>query len=116
MWTTWGAGGDGHTYRRFPLSSSTASAFPSFGPGRRSAKPVQRFQYGALFEAAVISSCSDPQVCAPPRSLLPIRLPPYGSRDFSIRASRGLLLSHAPDMLAVRIGQVTAEDFHLIRY
>ena len=38
-----------------PVSSHTTSAFPSFGPGRRSAKPVQRFQYGALFEAAVIS-------------------------------------------------------------
>jgi hypothetical protein len=38
-----------------PVSSSTTAAFPSFGPGRRSAKPVQRFQYGALFEAAVIS-------------------------------------------------------------
>jgi len=99
-----------------PVSSSTTSAFPSFGPGRRSAKPVQRFQYGALFEATVISLCSGPQVCSPPRSLLPIRCPPYGSRDFSIRASRGLLPSHAPDMLAVRIGQLTAEDFHLIRY
>jgi hypothetical protein len=40
---------------------------------------------------------------------------PYGSCDFSIRASRGLLPPHAPDMLAVRIGQWTAEDFHLIR-
>jgi hypothetical protein len=99
-----------------PVSSSTTSAFPSFGPGRRSAKPVQRFQYGALLEAAVISSCSGPQVCSPPRSLLPLRLTPHGSRDFSIRASRRLLPSHAPDMLAVRIGQLTAEDFHLIRY
>jgi hypothetical protein len=38
-----------------PVSSSTTSAFPPFGPGRRSAKPVQRLQYGALFEAAVIA-------------------------------------------------------------
>ena len=35
-----------------PVSSSTTSAFPSCGPGRRSAKPVQRLQYGALCEAA----------------------------------------------------------------
>ena len=84
-----------------PVSSHTTSAFPSFGPGRRSAQPVQRFQYGALFEAAVISSCSGPQVCSPPRSLLPIRPTPYGSRDFSIRASRGLFPPHAPDMLTV---------------
>src|SRR5262245_19111619 len=59
-----------------PVSSHTTAAFPSFGTGRRSAKPVQRFQYGALFEAAVIRSCSGPQVCSPPRSLLPLRLEP----------------------------------------
>jgi hypothetical protein len=84
-----------------PVSSHTTAAFPPFGPGRRSAKPVQRFQYGALFEATVISLCSGPQVCSPPRSLLPIRCPPYGSRDFSIRASHGLLPPRAPDMLTV---------------
>jgi hypothetical protein len=77
---------------------------------------VQRLQYGAFFEAAVIHSCSGPQVCSPPRSLLPIRPAPYGSRGFSVRASRGSLPPHAPDMLAVRIGQLTAEDFHPIRY
>src|SRR5262249_34333036 len=97
-----------------PVSSLRTSAFPPFGPGRRSTMSVQRLQYGALFEAVVISSCSGPQVCSPPRSLLPIRHTPYGSRDFSIRASHGLLPPHAPDMLAVRIGQLTAEDFHLI--
>ena len=56
-----------------PVSSPMTSSFPSFGPGRRSTKSVQRFQYGAHFEAAVIRSCSGPQVCSPPRSLLPIR-------------------------------------------
>src|SRR5262252_10882294 len=76
---------------------------------------LQRLQYGALFEAAVIRSCSGPQVCSPPRSLLPLRPKPYGSRDFYVRTSRELLPPHAPDMLAVRIGQLTAEDFHLIR-
>jgi hypothetical protein len=91
-----------------PVSSSTTAAFPPFGPGRRSAKPVQRLQYGARFEAAVIASCSGPQVCSPPRSLLPIRHTPYGSRGFSVRASHGLLPPRAPDMLTVRIGQLTA--------
>ena len=38
----------------FPVSSSTTSAFPSFGPGRRSTMSVQRLQHGALFEAAVM--------------------------------------------------------------
>jgi hypothetical protein len=56
-----------------PVSSLRTSAFPPFGPGRRSTMSVQRLQYGALFEAAVISSCSGPQVCSPPRSLLPLR-------------------------------------------
>jgi len=40
---------------------------------------------------------------------------PHGSRGLYVRASRGSLPPHAPDMLAVRIGQLTAEDFHLIR-
>ena len=39
---------------RLPVSSPKPSAFPPFGPGRRSTKPVQRLQHGALFEAAVI--------------------------------------------------------------
>ena len=98
-----------------PVSSPKTSAFPPFGPGRRSTMSVQRLQHGALFEAAVIRSCSGPQVCSPPRSLLPLRHTPHGSRGFYVRASRGLLPPHAPDMLAVRIGQLTAEDFHLIR-
>ena len=38
-----------------PVSSHTTAAFPPFGPGRRSTMSVQRLQYGALFEAAVIS-------------------------------------------------------------
>ena len=91
-----------------PVSSPTTSAFPPFGPGRRSTMSVQRLQYGALFEAAVIRSCSGPQVCSPPRSLLPLRHPPYGSRGFYVRASHGSLPPHAPDMLTVRIGQLTA--------
>ena len=37
-----------------PVSSLTTAAFPSFGPGRRSTITIQRLQYGALFEAAVI--------------------------------------------------------------
>ena len=35
-----------------PVSSPTTAAFPPFGPGRRSAQPVQRLQDGAFFEAA----------------------------------------------------------------
>src|SRR4029434_5314959 len=59
---------------------------------------VQRLQYGALFEAAVIHSCSGPQVCSPPRSLLPLRPPPEGRRDFSIRASHRVVTPQSPGM------------------
>src|SRR5262249_53702361 len=64
--------------------------------------------------------CSHSLMCRPAGMLATQIAPtdtatPYGSCDFSIRASRGLLPPHAPDMLAVRIGQWTAEDFHLIR-
>ena len=45
----------------------------------------------------------------------PATAPLQGSRAFSLRASRGSLPPHALDMLAVRIGRLTAEDFHLIR-
>ena len=71
-WTSTPAAPEVH----MPVSSLRTSAFPPFGPGRRSTMPVQRLQYGALFEAVVIRSCSGPQVCSPPRSLLPLRLPP----------------------------------------
>jgi hypothetical protein len=90
-----------------PVSSLTTSAFPPFGPGRRSTIPMQRLQHGALFEAAVMPSRAGPQVCSPPRSLLPLRLTPHGSRGFSVRASRGLLPPHAPDILTIRIGPLT---------
>jgi hypothetical protein len=99
----------------FPVSSLKTSAFPSFGPGRRSTMSVPRLQHGALCEAAVMRSCAGPQVCSPPRSLLPLRHTPHGSRGFSVRASRGSLPAPAPARLAVRIGPLTAEDFHLIR-
>ena len=59
-----------------PVASHTTAAFPPCGPGRRSTMPVQRLPYGALCEAVVIASCSGPQVCSPPRSLLPLRFPP----------------------------------------
>ena len=43
------------------------------------------------------------QVCSPPRSSLPLRILPQGSRGFYIRAYRASLPPHAPDMLTVRI-------------
>jgi len=42
-------------------------------------------------EVADIPLCSGLQVCSPPRSFLPLRILPQGSRGFSIRAYRALL-------------------------
>src|SRR6516162_4493021 len=42
------------------------------------------------------------QFALPPRSSLPLRIPPQGSRGFYIRAERASLPPHAPDMLTVR--------------
>src|SRR4029434_6269961 len=39
----------------------------------------------------------------PPRSSLPLRILPQGSRGFYVRAKRASLPLHAPNMLAVRI-------------
>ena len=100
---------------RLPVSSLTTSAFPSFGLGRRST-----LYRTATSVRRAFRGCSHSLMCRPAGVLATQIAPtdtatPYGSRDFSIRASRGLLPPHAPDMLAVRIGQLTAEDFHLIR-
>jgi hypothetical protein len=62
-----------------------------------------RLLAGPCFEVADISLCSGLQVCSPPRSSLPLRILPQGSRGFYIRAYRALLPPHAPDMLTVRI-------------
>jgi len=77
--------------------------------------PYSDFRTALDFGAAVIPSCSGPQVCSPPRSLLPLRQHRRAAVTYYVRASRRSLPPHAPDMLAVRIGQLTAGDFHPIR-
>ena len=87
-----------------PVSSHQTTASPALGPGRRLATPIQQLQYGRDFGAAVIRSCSGPQVCSPPRPLPPRRCSATSGRGFSFRASRDSLPPRAPDMLAVRVG------------
>ena len=77
--------------------------------------PGSDFSMAPFARLQRFSSCAGPQGCSPPRSLLPRRHTPHGSRGLYVRASRGSFPPHAPDMLAVRSGQWTAEDFHLIR-
>ena len=86
-----------------PVSSSASSAFPNRGVGRLPATTREiRLLAEAFFVAADISLCSSLRVCSPPRSFLPLRILPQGSRDFYIRAHRASLPPHVPDMLAVR--------------
>ena len=85
-----------------PVSSTVSSAFPTGKLGRRSASVLRiTTSRRSVFEAADIPLCSGLQVCSPPRSFLPLRILPQGSRGFYVRAYRAP--SHAPDMLTVRI-------------
>ena len=72
------------------------------GSASRVYPAIYDFSQGVL-EAADIPLCSGLQVCSPPRSFLPLRILPQGSRGFYVRAYRALLPPHAPDMLTVRI-------------
>jgi hypothetical protein len=106
------------------LSGAPTRFFPlSFGlPAtvRRSAvwrNSVRRLQYGPLYRG-----CSHSLMFRPP-SLLATRVVPtagafrnQGSCDFYFRAPCGSLPSRTSDMLAVRIGQLTAGDLHPIRF
>ena len=49
--------------------------------------PCSDFSTGRHFGAAVMPSCSGPQVCSPPRSLLPLRQPPAVGQPWFLRPS-----------------------------
>ena len=69
-----------------PVSSHSTSAFPPLGPGRHLASVHAATSTWARFRGCSHSCCLGLQVCLPPRSLLPIRPSPYGSRDFYFQA------------------------------
>jgi hypothetical protein len=99
-----------------PVASPTTAACPPCGPGRRSTMSVQRLPSGTLCEAAVMRACSGPQGCSPPQvAPSAAGTVPQGSCGCSVRAAHGAWLLHASDMLAVCLGPLTAEDWHLIR-
>jgi len=86
-----------------PVSSTMSSAFPKGKVGRLPAAiPLETTSCGGTFEVADISLCSGLQVCSPPRSSLPLRILPQGSRGFYVRAERGSLPPRASDMLTAR--------------
>ena len=74
------------------------------------------FMTDRLFETAAISLCSGPQVCSPPRSFLPLRLSPQGSRGFYIRAEHASSPPHASDMLTTCPGNWWCGDLHPTRF
>ena len=100
---------------RLPVSSPASSAFPNsrrwvgfprIAPQRDFLRRVFRDRRYCLRSGLL--------VCSPPRSPLPLRPKAQGSRDFSTRANHASLPLRASGMLAVRIRQLTAEDFHLL--
>ncbi len=94
-----------------PVSSPPTSAFPPVGPGRSPPDPCRDFRPVALSGLQSFRNVQARRFARHPgRSYR--GAPPQGSRDFYIRASRGSLPPPAPDMLAVRIGQLTAGDSH----
>jgi hypothetical protein len=84
-----------------PVSSLKTAAFPPVRTGSALHNAHAATSAWRPFRGCSHSLTFRPQVCSPPRSLLPLRFPPYGSRGFYIRASRGSLPPHAPDMLTV---------------
>jgi len=104
-----------------PVSSTVSSAFPTGKVGRLPASiPLETTSCGGCFEDADISLCSGLQVCSPPRSSLPLRILPQGSRGFYVRAERGSLPPRASDMLTARrqaiggAGTCTPLDYGLV--
>src|SRR5262249_50044435 len=83
---------------------------------------LKRLSCRGIFEVADISLCSGLQVCSPPRSSLPLRILPQGSRGFYVRAKRGSLPPRASDMLTARrqaiggTGTCTPLDCGLVGY
>ena len=97
-----------------PVSSSTTSAFPPLGQGRRQQDPCSDFSTVAISGLQSFLYVQARGFARHPGRSYRYGIP-QGSRDFYVRASRGSLPPHAPDMLAVRIGQLTAGDSHPIR-
>src|SRR5215813_10129119 len=98
-----------------------AIGLPQQKMGRLPAVPrLKRLRAGRIFEVADISLWSGLQVCSPPRSSLPLRILPQGSRGFYVRAERGSLPPRASDMLTARrqaiggAGTLTLLDFGLV--
>src|SRR6185369_11764532 len=100
-----------------PVSSHQASAFPPLAQGRLLSFSREAISTRGTFSGlqSFLYVQASIFACHPGRSYR-YDLSSYGSRDFYFRAPQGSLPHPASDMLAVRIGQLTAGDFHPIRF
>ena len=97
------------TYPFLP-SQHRPSPSPHGSASRNS--PFNDFQTAWYFAAAAIRLSSGLQVCCHPGRSHRSASYALGSCGVYLRAYRGSLPPRASDILAVRIGQLTAEDFH----
>jgi hypothetical protein len=88
-----------------PVSSAVSSAFPSRDLGRLPAIcPLETTSCGPeISERQIFLYVQASKFVLPPRSSLPLRILPQGSRGLYVRAEHASLPPHAPDMLTVRI-------------
>src|SRR6266851_4444571 len=99
-----------------PVSSPTASAFPKSSlwvgfPNR----PAKRLRATGVSRSSPFLTFRPPGLLATQVSPTAAPKRPQGSRDFSTRATHASLPMRASGMLAVRIRQLKAVGFHLLR-
>jgi len=100
-----------------PVSSHRTSAFPRFQEGRLPHLiRTSDFRTGLLTRLQSFRHVQVPRFAhRPGRSHRSSTSAEPGSRDFYFRAPHGSLPPRVPDILVVRIGQLTTWDFHPIR-
>ena len=91
------------------FSSAVSSAFPTRSwVGFTAIFPLETTSCGTQISGRqIFLYVPASNFVLPPRSSLPLRVRPQGSRGFYLRAERASLPPHAPDMLTVRIRQLT---------
>ena len=99
-----------------PVSSPVTSAFPKVPVGRLNHKiPLNDFRAGCITRLQSFTNVQASEFAA--TQVVPtagIQFECQGGRGVYIRAVRGSLPPRVSDMQAVRIGQLSAEVFHLL--